>query len=516
MFFGRCAGWLVGAFLFAGRADGSIQPVERNFSAHTSETPVLGVPMYSYGDSPSWLGGLGQPYIKIKGKIRQDEKHMETQKNRVLRFLHGWSDVRLRFKDDILESTSFIQCVDDIQQDKLTFFKGSDIQYVTMNDGDTEADIDLTFDVNVTGWHILIVTNCESVDIQLSTDFIFRNPYGFLNGWAYGSLPMNLWLFLGYALLMVVYLIKCYRNRDHMLRLQYAIIAVVVMGVIERGTWFSTYLEMNNSGGRACCPVRWDLSFSIALAVFKRSSSALLLLAVCLGYGVVRPRLERPTQIAIIALGLFYTAASLNLDLEKLADISNHGKQTDPLYFASLLVSICDVIIVFWIYFAMSEIQSDLREGQQLVKLSMYQTLARALSIWAIAWFVFTILEILVNEGRLGVSWKYWSLLVSFWDVFYLGILIQICYVWSPSPRTAQYAYSQQLPTSEDLDEFDQIGLELQHPESAAEFVIGDDDEDDDDNLSLDHDDLDDLEEDKQHKRSAQNGNGVHKKENVD
>ena len=56
---------------------------------------------------------------------------------------------------------------------------------------------------------------------------------------------------------------------------------------------------------------------------------------------------------------------------------------------------------------------------------------------------------------------------------------MQVCYLWAPSALTAQYAYSQQLPTSEDLDEFDQVGLEMQLPASGAEFVIDDGDDDD-------------------------------------
>mmetsp|Transcript_6466 Transcript_6466/g.11339 ORF Transcript_6466/g.11339 Transcript_6466/m.11339 type:complete len:267 (-) Transcript_6466:374-1174(-) len=252
------------------------------------------------------------------------------------------------------------------------------------------------------------------------------------------------------------------------------------MGLVERFAQFMTYLEMNESGAKSCCPMRADLTFSSALSVLKRSSSALLLLAVCLGFGVVKPRLERSTNLKIFALGVIYTFSSLLLDFQRIADISKHGRPTEPLYFSSLIVSVCDVIILFWIYFAMSEILYELREAQQIVKLGMYQRLARALSFWAFTWMIFTILEMLVLQQTLEISWRYWYVLVSFWDLFFLGILLQICYIWAPSALTAQYAYSQQLPTSDDLDEFDQVGLEMQTPDTAAEFTIDDDDDDED------------------------------------
>ncbi|GBG25830.1 Transmembrane protein 87A [Hondaea fermentalgiana] len=499
----RRACWvaLAVASVLCGRTEASIFSFENEtlYNGYMVDF-IKDMPMFSRKDSPSWIGGLTDPLIKVTLTVRPADSEDsledlfvdEDTGNVLIKVLHGWSD-------DSLSSDSRMQasCSDEAPSS----FKDSEAWELTLQT-DTDSDDDSgsreahgshTFAVTETGFHLILVYNCLGDDVLADITFEYLNPYGYLSGWTFGILPMSGFLCIGYAILAAIYLVLCLRNREHILGLQKAIMCVIIMGLVERFAQFLTYLEMNESGAKSCCPMRADLTFSSALSVLKRSSSALLLLAVCLGFGVVKPRLERSTNLKIFALGVVYTFSSLLLDFQRIADISKHGRPTEPLYFASLIVSVCDVIILFWIYFAMSEILYELREGQQIAKLGMYQRLARALAIWAFTWMIFTVLEVMVLQRSIEIEWRYWFVLVSFWDLFFLGILLQICYIWAPSPLTAQYAFSQQLPTTEDLDEFDQIGLEMQTPHTSADFVIDDDDDDlvasddDDDSDGLGH-----------------------------
>ena len=459
----------------------SIYPMDVELAQHTAESFIKATPMFALRDAPWWVGGLSAPFVQVSGTVESSEALGAGTP--VLRVMHAWSvvppDLTL-----LPDRDNFLRCDMSPEAGDFDGFES----FVLMGNDAGKVQFKHVFAVNATAWHVTIITNCRGNALQFKGELAYMNPYGYLNGWAFGIMPMNLMLCLLYGPLAVVYVYKTVRNREYVLKVQYAIIAVVLMGFVERLTWFLTYLEMNTSGGRACCPVRADLTFSLALAVFKRSSGALLLLAVCLGFGVVKPALERGTTVRVLLLGLIYTLSSLNLEIEKIEDISSNGRQTDPRYMSSLVVSLCDVIILFWIYFAMSEQLRELREGQQKAKLAMYQQLARALALWCVVWFAFTIMEVMVFQDRLSVPWRYWFLLVSFWDLFFFGILAQICYIWLPSELTAQYAFSTQLPTNEDLDEFDQVGLEMHNPENAADFVIGgeEDHDDIDDDISLD------------------------------
>ena len=130
----------------------------------------------------------------------------------------------------------------------------------------------------------------------------FRNAHGFLPGLLYGFLPFNSALTVGYALTSLWFVALFVRNRANLLRLQYFILAVMAMGTLETLTWFLTYSNMNGSGQPSCCPMRTDIIFAIVVNVIKKTVSRLLLLSVCLGYGVVRPRLERNATLTHLNL----------------------------------------------------------------------------------------------------------------------------------------------------------------------------------------------------------------------
>jgi len=470
--------WATVVALLVTGSDASIFKLEdREIEMGKRVTWINEMPMFARKDSPFWIGGLSDPLLAIRATLSLEDPDDAFEEGQVLRVVHGWSDEMI---EPVMEYSPYSPCQDDIEIP----FDGWEQQFVTVSardDSAAELSIDVKFEVKKTGFHVLMLTNCIGDSLLFTGEFVYMNPYGYLSGWSFGLLPMAGFLSLGYTLLAGVYITLCIINREYILGLQKAIVLVILMGFTERFAQFLTYLEMNSSGAKSCCPMRADLTFSSALNVLKRSSSALLLLAVALGFGVVKPRLDRSTYLKILVLGVVYTFSSLVLDLQRIADISKNGRQTEPLLFMSLIVSICDVTILFWIYFGISNILSDLKESKQLAKLKMYQSLARALFLWALTWLIFTLLEIFVVEGQIALSWRYWYLLVSFWDLFFLGILMQICYIWRPSPLTQQYAFSHQLPTSEDLDEFDQVGLEMHQPDTAADFAIGDDDDNDDD-----------------------------------
>jgi len=481
----RASAGLVLLAALPGLCSGSIYPVSEILSRGVPKG-IKETPMFKEEDNPAWFFATQKPYIRLEGTLSTEEGFPANESNDgyIIRVIHAWS-ASMPDLTSILDIENYASCSDTPSDSDFDQLEIKPVVIAINDVGKKKIDLNLEFDIKETAWHVIIVTSCITENVVVEGDITFMNPYGYLNGWAYGILPLNIFLCFFYGTLLIAFTVGTLRNREHVLMVQYAIIAVCVMGFVERLTWAITYIEMNATGGRACCPVRGDLTFSITLAVFKRASCVLLLLSVCLGFGVVKPRLSKITNLKILLLGVFYTISSLNLELEKVADISTNGKQTDPMFKSSLIVSVCDVTILFWIFYAISESLKDLQEAGQIAKLSLYQTLARSLIVWVMVWFGFTLTEVLTLQGKIDLPWRYWYILASFWDIFFLGILLQISYLWRPSPMTAQYAFSHQLPTSDDLDEFDQIGIEVGGPESAEDFVIqGDSDSDSEDEFT--------------------------------
>jgi len=91
----------------------------------------------------------------------------------------------------------------------------------------------------------------------------------------------------------------CLWHRDKLIPLQLGVAMVMLLGLVEVCTWFFTYTSKNTSGipvcdaDGSCPPLTSDIMAAAVLSVGKGTVSRALLLVVCLGYGVVRPKLRR-------------------------------------------------------------------------------------------------------------------------------------------------------------------------------------------------------------------------------
>ena len=77
----------------------------------------------------------------------------------------------------------------------------------------------------------------------------------------------------------------CLRHCAQLLPLQSCISAVIFLGAVESATWYFDYISFNAGGTRGVAPV----VLGVLLSTVKKCVSRLLVLVVCLGYGVVRP-----------------------------------------------------------------------------------------------------------------------------------------------------------------------------------------------------------------------------------
>jgi hypothetical protein len=64
--------------------------------------------------------------------------------------------------------------------------------------------------------------------------------------------------------------------------LQHCVTAVIVLGLFETFSWYFDYYHANSTGERPLAPI----VLSVLLSCLKRTLSRLLVLVVCMGYGV--------------------------------------------------------------------------------------------------------------------------------------------------------------------------------------------------------------------------------------
>jgi hypothetical protein len=216
----------------------------------------------------------------------------------------------------------------------------------------------------------------------------FKGARGFLPGRMWSYLPFYGALTAVYAVAAGWFALLMARNRASLLDLQWAILGVMALGLAESAAWLLTNARMNASGAPACCPLRGDIVVSFVLQTLKQTVSRVLLLAVCLGFGVVRPRLSTQQTLVVGVLGAAYCATSFLDELvyiNALSDASVGG--ADPTRLWSFVAAAVDAVVIVAIWVALRDVTAELEAAHQTAKLAMYARLGRAL-FGAIAVFV--------------------------------------------------------------------------------------------------------------------------------
>ncbi len=161
--------------------------------------------------------------------------------------------------------------------------------------------------------------------------------------------------------------------------------------------WYATYQSLNLSGQPYCCPFPLIVLFSMVLQVIRQTMARGILLVVCLGYGIVRPKLLRSEWVAIGIVGSLYLAAATVSQVAEVILVQNvHGDYKDDIYY-KIPEMVMDIIFLSWIYMAVSSTIRILTEFKQTVKLEMYQSLVKIIATFVA---LFTIATLFVLMGK--------------------------------------------------------------------------------------------------------------------
>eukprot|EP00658_Telonema_sp_P-2_P025576 TRINITY_DN202_c0_g2_i10.p1 TRINITY_DN202_c0_g2~~TRINITY_DN202_c0_g2_i10.p1 ORF type:complete len:391 (+),score=80.01 TRINITY_DN202_c0_g2_i10:160-1332(+) len=161
-----------------------------------------------------------------------------------------------------------------------------------------------TVSVNKTGMHYLMFSHCESgIDvIFINGENGWRNAYGYLPGELYYNIPFFLAMSVLYAVVVLVWWgLVLYFRSDGVLSVHDHIGLVALLALCEVVLWFLYYQAYNNTGLRDT----GLLTTAVISSCIKRTSTRILILVVCMGYGVVRPTLGDSTMKVMVFGGLY-------------------------------------------------------------------------------------------------------------------------------------------------------------------------------------------------------------------
>uniref|UniRef100_A0A3Q2YCA6 GOST seven transmembrane domain-containing protein n=1 Tax=Hippocampus comes TaxID=109280 RepID=A0A3Q2YCA6_HIPCM len=131
-----------------------------------------------------------------------------------------------------------------------------------------------------------------------------------------------------YVLFGALWLFWCACYWRDLLRVQFWIGGVIILGMLEKAVFYSEYQNIRYRGDY----VEGAVIFAELLSALKRSLARILVLIVSLGYGIVKPRLGT-TVHRLAAVGLLYLLFS---SVEGVLRVTGVSFQTSFVYIISV------------------------------------------------------------------------------------------------------------------------------------------------------------------------------------
>uniref|UniRef100_A0A7S2AS73 GOST seven transmembrane domain-containing protein n=1 Tax=Octactis speculum TaxID=3111310 RepID=A0A7S2AS73_9STRA len=312
------------------------------------------------------------------------------------------------------------------------------------------------YKVKSTGFYTLLLANCDylsPMEILVTGESVWRNPYGYLPGELYGIMPFFGVMAGLYVVVGLIWLILCARNYNELMLLQFWISLVVGLGMVETCIKFVDYMSWNYDGARDT----GSLISGLVFGVTKRALSRVLVLMVSLGYGVVKPSLGKVLP-RILTLGCLYFALALCYDLLVNLPSTNKGLDRsgmmDSLTTLVVLMSLVDVAFYMWTLQAMLSTIRYLESRKQSVKLQLFRRFRTVLILSVLVSMAYAVYTMVAStESWFEEHWTSQWCINAVWEVLYLLILMAICILWMPSSNSQRYAYSMELATFDPDDD---------------------------------------------------------------
>ncbi|KAE9556109.1 hypothetical protein FO519_000743 [Halicephalobus sp. NKZ332] len=321
---------------------------------------------------------------------------------------------------------------------------------------------------SLTSWHpaqilpadaiyILIVKIDYSGEPSLTEEFKvvlevqWRNPYGYLSAIDYPLLHFYGFMCAVYICLAVVWLLICFKYWMDLLRIQFWIGAVIIVGMVEKAVFYAEYANMNEIGES----VEGLIEFAELISCFKRTMAHVLIIIVSVGYGVVKPRLGS-TLNQVAAVGVLYFVFC---SIEGLTRVSkNSVEATKEKQVAKVPLVILEIGIAYWIFTSLIHTMRSLRIRKNEVKLALYRYFTNVLCVAIIVAVVYMMWSIYIHSIQYCLpDWQQLWIDTAFWHVFFCSILIVVMYLWRPAQNNQRYAFTPLLDDSENENDDDEL-----------------------------------------------------------
>uniref|UniRef100_A0A336LKK6 CSON009979 protein n=1 Tax=Culicoides sonorensis TaxID=179676 RepID=A0A336LKK6_CULSO len=316
------------------------------------------------------------------------------------------------------------------------------------------------------GYYVFLVVVEKNVDMKndlgkLQIEII--SPQGYLSAKDWPLLPFYGTMCVVYVILGIIWLTVSFLQWRDLLRIQFWVCAVILLGMLEKAMFFAEYQRVNSNGANKLSVVLFAEWVSCA----KRTLARMLVIIVSLGFGIVKPRLGPMLHRVVCVGGLYFVLACY----ESYSRITN-----DEMYLiASVPLAILDSAICWWIFTSLVQTTRTLRLRRNTVKLALYRHFTNTLIFAVIASVLFMLYSIKAHRmSECVTDWKNLWLDDAFWHILFSVLLLVIMILWRPTNNNQRYAFTPLLDNPEDEDDeeeeeqfvSDAYGVKMRGPNS--------------------------------------------------
>ncbi|XP_061700496.1 transmembrane protein 87A-like isoform X2 [Syngnathoides biaculeatus] len=297
----------------------------------------------------------------------------------------------------------------------------------------------------------------EQLNFAFTMKVEMKGPHDYSSPADWPQMMFFMVMCIVYVLFGALWLFWCACYWRDLLRVQFWIGGVILLGMLEKAVFYSEYQNIRYRGDY----VEGAVIFAELLSALKRSLARILVLIVSLGYGIVKPRLGT-TVHRLAAVGLLYLLFS---SVEGVLRVTGGFYGTVALG-ANLSLSLIDSCVMWWIFISLSQTTRLLKLRRNVVKLSLYQHFTNTLIFSMLTSIIFIIWTTKVFKlVDCQKSWRDLWVDDAFWRLLFSTILLVIMVLLRPSANNQRFSHS---PLIDDEDEGDEDAKEPMLNEAFA------------------------------------------------
>jgi len=273
----------------------------------------------------------------------------------------------------------------------------------------------------------------------------FQSSYGLLTAKDLPMLKFYGFMCTFYFMLATLWLTFSAVHWKDLLRIQFWVGAVILLGMLEKACFYFEYHQANENGFSS-------LSLGLIaelVSCVKRTLSRILVLIVSMGFGITKSRLgdEANVRISVISI-LYFTMASVESYLRMQTRDRNENKQ---LILSAVPLALIDSLICWWIFTSLTQTIRALKLRRNVVKLRFYNHFKNTLIFGVFMSVIFMLYSIKMHKAE--CAWKSLWIDQAFWHVLFSILLSVIAFLWRPDNNNQKYAYVPLLEGDHDDDD---------------------------------------------------------------